>query len=231
MKISYSLGAGLAAFMLCAACGDDVGLNATADDTIIEANLAPSKACDFSVSGHVLPRGKFDIALGGVSGSEACDNGYTLDLRVENPNQQDVVYTSAEVSLLTANYEKILFNRDSKSPLPNPFESIIAVPGAAGSRVVVPVLAIPKAYGHQLDKFAAAGDTLTLKLVLHGQAKSGAEVESRELVYPVELCVGCMTRCLQRDIIAKDLTVDDVYGNSCRDDANADDRICVDPGC
>ena len=211
----------LISLLLAAACGSDVKLNgADGDgDVIIRAHLAPDESCALDTSSRILSRGTFDIQF-----ADPCRAGYDLNLLVENASSDDIVFDEAEITLKTAMDQTIVFASGDAS-IPNPFRSHLLAPIDAMASAVVTAQVIPPAYAQFLQDFVD-GEILA-RVELHGQTDRGASVTSRTLTYPVDICEGCLTLCLQRDVTDQNLTRKDAYGGECQDDAHADGRICI----
>jgi hypothetical protein len=193
-----------------------------------------------------LPVGSFDISPGGVPGSVACDTSYVVNLLVNSNLRANAKYAtgraepnylrihSAEVHLMTLQKETILFNRNPKTTLPNPFTVTTAnvlspSDGTSPSRGLAVVEAIPSAYADQLDRFK--DKQIIAEITIFGTTLGDVDIDFKPFAYPIQLCDGCLTLCHNRDILLNDLDLDEVYGMDCRDNAGQDGRICVDNGC
>lgn len=207
--------------VLCAfsgACGKDVMLNDAEiedADIVIRAHLAPDADCKLDKDSRVLSRGQFDI-----EGED--QSGYDLNLLVDNRTSDNVVFDEAEVTLATPQEQTIVFGTDP--PLPNPYVTGAVAPISPEASAVVTVRAIPAAYAFSFGDFVDGELAVTVEL--HGKTDAGKSVKSRTLKFPVEICGGCLVRCLE-DVIDGGMTLDDVYGSECADDACADGRPCV----
>lgn len=216
--------------VLVVACSNDVMVNGGGESAIvIRAHLSPDATCGLDVDSRVLSRGVFDIAEGGAPGSDACRHGYDLNLLVDNGSREDVVFESVEVRIGTIDDRTIVFSA-ADPPLPNPLTWVVLSPIAADSSAVVTAQVIPQAYAPFLLDFVDGSINLAVKL--HGTTDGGVKVSSREQMYPVDICDGCLTMCYQNDVIdGLGMTPEEVYGETCPDDAGSDGRVCIDTDC
>lgn len=214
-------------------------------------NLHVDAECIASATGGsqqlFLPVGEFDIATSGAPGSgNYCDTSYYMNLLVNSnlranakgatgraePNILQI--HSAKVHLMTLRRETLEFDPDEGNTLPNPFQVTTANTlepslGGTPSVGVVPVEAIPRTYAHQLGKFR--NSQILAEIQIFGTTLGDVDIDFKPFVYPIQLCDGCLTRCLDRDVLMNDLDVEDLYGDECQDDAGQDGRVCIDPGC
>lgn len=199
-----------------------------ADNLFVMAALGSDEGCDFVADpGRALDRALFDISEGASLGSDACAGGYIAHLLVDNPNSETVLVEGAEVKLTTIDDRTIVFS-SADPPLLNPYRSTVASP-VGGGRGVAAVELVPGVYAPFLSDFV--GGKLLASVTLSGTTGDGSDVGSNGFDLAIEICDGCRTVCLQRDVYDAGLVVDDVTGNSCRDSSGADDRFCIDPGC
>lgn len=218
-------------------------------------NLAVDSACKATASTgsgtQFIPVGQFDISTGGIpkgmtKHTTECDTSYYMNLMVNSnlrPNAKAATgraepnilqIHSAEVHLMTLKRETIAFDRNKANVLPNPFlvttaNTLQPASGTTPSIGVVSIEAIPRDYAHQLDKFASS--QILAEVQVFGTTLGDVDVDFKSFVYPIQLCDGCLTRCLNKDIISNNLDVDTVYGNDCQDDAGQDGRVCIDTKC
>lgn len=217
----------------------------------VDFNLVPTAECVYDPSGDVefYGEGYYDISVSGAessAGLRACARSYVLNLRVNSglrssldqeqgraePNVLQV--TRVEVLLLTTQGEVLSFG-DDDGALSNPFQvttTISLEPTSTGepSRGVAKVEAIPVAYGEQLGQFA--GQQILAQVQLFGRTLGDVEVDFQPYSYPIRICEGCMSLCLNDDIVAAGLTSDEVLdADECQDNSGADGRICIDPNC
>ena len=59
----------------------------------------------------------------------------------------------------------------------------------------------------------------------------GVDIDFRPFTFPIQLCMGCLYRCMQADVVDEGLDPIEVYGDECPDNAGADGRLCIDPDC
>ncbi|MDD9934910.1 MAG: hypothetical protein OXT09_14970 [Myxococcales bacterium] len=209
-------------------------------------NVPPSNDCVYmpSQSGDLfIPRGLFDISEGGRSDSDSdyCARSYNMNLQVNSflRSSQDeglgraepniLQLHSAEVTLMTLEKVIIHFDRPGEE-LPNPFlvttnNSIFTSDGKTPALGIAPVEAIPAAYAPQLDGWI--GNQILVQVQIFGTTTGDVDIDLKPFVYPVEICSGCLTIC--REDLGSGLSIDDLIGDQCDDNAGADDRFCIDP--
>jgi hypothetical protein len=174
-------------------------------------------------------------------GSTGCTAPYVLHLLLHasyDPDAPDapaepgiLQFHSAQVELMTSESQTIVFDRGDA--LPNPF--LVTTNGSlsfdalehAGDGIVA-IETIPVDYAAQLDSFVD-GQILARVQVL-GTTTTDVDVELEPFVYPIELCSGCLQVC-QSELTRNGSSEEDVYAGECPDNAGADGRICIDPGC
>lgn len=211
-------------------------------------NLIPDADCIVSPeqgANPFLPMGSYDISPG-VNGSNSCNQPYVLNLLVNSflrPNgdptqgraEPNVLQLhSAEVRLMDINRATILFDR-LDPPLPNPFlvttsNSLFPTDGANPSTAVASVEVIPSAYAPELDNFAEEQQQILAEIQIFGTTTGDVDVDFKPFVYTIQVCDGCMQVC--RADIPEEKSDEEVYGeDTCRDNAGADGRVCVDERC
>ncbi|MGD8862980.1 MAG: hypothetical protein PVI30_23405 [Myxococcales bacterium] len=197
----------------------------------VDANLRMDATCQVSVNDPLgAGEGTVDISPGGDGNGDGCRNPYLLRLRVRSDAPAPVLVSSARVELRTVADQRILFDR-LNPPLPNPFMQAVAspVPTSDGEDYGVVIFdALPSVYQEQLDSFA--GTSVLIEVQLQGETGGGDTVVSNTFTFPVEVCDGCLTTCLQ-EVLDVGLIVDEVPGATCGDSTSADGRTCVDPEC
>jgi hypothetical protein len=230
-----------------------LGLSACAPagtSAYVSFNIPPDGSCTVTPvvsGGKFIPEGQFDIS-GKKGDHEFCDTPYYLNLLVNSnlraskdttlgraePNVLQI--TSAEVRLMDINHATMTFNK-VKPALPNPFlvvanNTLSPSQGGDPSVGIAVVRAIPTDYAHQLVKYAIpVSQEILVEVQLFGTTIGNEDIDFKPFTYPVRICDGCLTRCLASDVMAHGLTPGDIYGTDCPDNAGADGRVCVDPGC
>jgi hypothetical protein len=202
----------------------------------VSANVAPDEECILNAEGSAqLPIGLFDVS-GGFNGNDGnCNKGYRVNLLAYSCLQganDTLQLHSAEVLLKVTSGEPILFDRFD-TVLPNPFlvvgnSTIFPMRDDGPSSGVITIEAIPTAYAEQLDEFD--DKQVHAEIRVYGTTVGDSDVDLNPFLYPINICDGCLTLCAAN--IPADVSFDDVYGEgTCRDNAGADARICVDTSC
>jgi hypothetical protein len=233
----------LLALLACAACAPE------GPSGFVTFNVKPDQNCVFTAeagSNLFFPIGRYDISTGGVVGSENCNAPYVVHLLVNSflrPNSDTMLgraepnilqLHSAEVKLMTIRRQPIAFDREDPV-LPNPFlvttnNSLFPAQGSTPSTGIAAVEIIPTNYAAQLDGFI--GGQILAEIQIFGTTTGDVDVEFKPFVYPVEICDGCLTKCLSRDILARMMSVEeDVIKDECDDNSSSDGRYCIDPEC
>lgn len=218
----------------------------------IDFNLVPDQECVYDPTGDVslyYGVGYYDIAeSGGPDGEDErfCARPYTLSLRVNSglrsnvdqelgraePNVLQV--NRVEVTLMTLQQEVLSFP-DAEVTLPNPFRvtttfTLDPTDSDEPSRGVARVDVVPAQYASQLSQFV--GDQILVEVQMFGTTLGDVDVEFQPYLYPIRICDGCMSLCLENDLTKNSLTPEDVLdADSCQDNAGADGRLCIDPNC
>ena len=217
-------------------------------------NVVPNQNCEYSPQtggGKFYPIGLYDIAQNGdpKSGGTACFRPYVVNLLVNSYLRSNINTTlgraepnvlqlhNAEVKLTDINGSTIVFDRDKKNILPNPFSvstnnSLFPSTGTTPSTGIASLEAVPKVYSSQLDSFATNNAQIQAHIQIFGTTTGDVDVNFKPFVYPIEICDGCLTACLSR-VVGTDakLTRMEAVKNNCDDNAGADDRVCFDPDC
>jgi hypothetical protein len=172
------------AIAIACACGDELFVNAHVglDD---DCEVRPDDE-------HAVERPVFDLALGGTTGSEVCDDPFVAQLWVENPNGERARVDEAEVRLTTLSRELLRFDT-SEVALPNPFLVSAAGPLPADGSGVIEVEAVPRDYARALGDFV--GESILVTMTLFGETADGSELESGHFTLPLSICDGCRTLC------------------------------------
>lgn len=217
----------------------------------IDFNLVPDQECIYSADGDVtfFGVGRYDIS---TSGRPALDTGYCarsyfLHLRVNSALRKnaDEPLGRAEPNVLQINQVEVTlrdvgtgavidFTRGSTT-LPNPFLvtttiSLEPSDGDEPSRNVASFEAIPSSYAPLLNNFV--GGQVLAEVQLYGTTLGDVNVDFKPYSYPIQICEGCLSLCEDMDLIQRGRTREDVIpDNVCDDDAGADGRVCIDPGC
>lgn len=211
-------------------------------------NLMPDQSCVVSPevgANFFLPIGQFDVSNGAMGNTTGCRDSYVLNLLVNSYLRSNADATlgraepnilqihSAEVRLMSLDRRTIVFNRESQV-LPNPFlvttnNSLQPTSGETASTGIAAVEAIPIAYAAQLDRFD--GKQILAEIQIFGTTTGDTDIDFKPFVYPINICVGCLSVCLDRDVLENMLDPEDLYGDTCPDNAGADGRVCIDPDC
>jgi len=207
-------------------------------------NLAPDSSCIVSPeqgANPFIPIGRYDISNGFNGDGNSCDRPYILNLLVNSylrPNADSnlgraepniLQLHSAEVHLMDINRATILFDR-GETILPNPFlvntnNSLFPTDSSSPSTAVAAVETIPTAYAQQLDDFS--GQQILAEIQIFGTTTGDVDIDLKPFVYTIAICDGCLTLCLAAE--DPEASLDDLYGeDTCRDNASADGRICLD---
>ena len=204
--------------------------------------------------------GTFDILKAGVKTplkgvkekdlpENLCSNPYMMSMLVNSNLRQNAKAAtgraepnilqihSAEVRLMSLDKATLLFERkvDGKLvSLPNPFvvtanNTLRPSTGTEPSVGVVTVEAIPVPYATLLDGFR--DQQILAEVQIFGTTIGDVDIDFKPFTFPIQLCMGCLHRCLKADIEDKGIDPLEVYGEECPDNAGADGRICVDPDC
>lgn len=209
-------------------------------------NLAPDSSCVVSpeASDLFVPIGSYDISTGYMNRTNNCDAPYVMNLLVNSylrPNSDTTLgraepnvlqLHSAEVRLMDITRATIAFDA-GEDVLPNPFQVttnnvLFPTMSTTPSTAVASVEVIPKAYAAQLVNFV--GEQILAEIQIFGTTTGDVDVDLKPFVYTIQICDGCLT--LSACNIPEEMSLDEVYGEeTCRDDASADGRVCVDRGC
>ena len=217
----------------------------------IDFNLVPDQDCHYDPSGTVefYGVGYFDISDSGRPGKGTgnCAHSYFLHLRVNsglrsNKDQQlgraepnVLQVTQVEVTLMDGATGAVIdFNRGGVS-LENPFLltttiSLEPSDGTQPGRNVAAIEAIPVAYAGLLNNFV--GGQVMAEIQMYGTTLGDVNVDFKPFRYPIQICKGCLSMCVQADITDKNMNLDDVKPSGvCSDNAGYDGRVCYDPDC
>lgn len=228
---SATYGIGLIAVISALGCNDAVDLNAAQSEAFIIGNASLDSACNPQLE-RSLGNGVFDIASGGdwaeARKSQGCATPYVLNLVVEGPSGEVAVFDEASVTLIDSEYGGPI-SFDDQSRLPNPYKVLTS--GSAGGKTeqgVIPAAVIPAKYKDGLGDYTGEGIEVAVKL--KGTTRSGKTVSTQGFRFPLRICRGCLAFC--SFVFDPEVTEEDIYGaGTCRDNAGADGRICIDPGC
>jgi hypothetical protein len=214
----------------------DSSIGCGPNGAFVSANVAPDQDCILNAQGSPqLPIGLFDVSSGFHGEDGTCGTGYRVNLLAYSCLQganDTLQLHSAEILLKVASGETILFDR-LDPPLPNPFlavgnSTIFPMRDDAPSSGIITVEAIPAAYAAQLDDFD--GQQVYAEIRVYGTTVGDSDVDLDPFRYPIEICDGCLTLCA--GAIPPEATLDEIYGEgACRDNAGADDRVCIDGSC
>jgi hypothetical protein len=202
----------------------------------VSFNIPPDSECIFAPASMLFTSsGSLDL---GFEGSEICGKkSYFLHLLVNSnlkSNARDstgraepnvLQITEADVRLMDNNKATLDF-KDAK--FPNPFRvqtnnSLRPTTSRDPTMGVVAVEAIPSAYAPKLDQFV--DKTMLIEVQIYGSTTGDVDIDFRPFVYPVAICRGCNTVCLDT-LEGGDLST--VYGDQCADNSGHDGRPCVD---
>lgn len=135
---------------------------------------------------------------------------------------------------MTQQQEELSFP-EADLALPNPFLvtttfSLDPTDSNEPSRGVAKVDVIPTAYAEQLQQFV--GSQVLVEVQMFGTTLGDVDVEFQPYLYPIRICDGCMSLCLDDDLVKNNLAPEDVLdADACQDGAGAEGRICIDPNC
>jgi len=212
----------------------DVATGCGPNGAFTAAILAPDEECVLSADSRKIPTGLYDVSSGFDGEGGSCDAPYVVAVLLYSCLQginDTLQIHSAQVRLQDINRSTIAFDRFT--PLPNPFlvtsnTAIFPMRDDGPSPGVAAVEIIPTVYAEQLDGFD--GQQLLAEIQLFGTTVGDVDVELEPFVYPIRICNGCLTLCGAH--LPPELSAEEIYGEGvCRDNASADDRICVDSSC
>lgn len=209
--------------------GPDSGFAAADADAWIVAAVQPDGDCVVAYDNPIVPIGLYD--LGNGDPGPGCNKSYRVTLQLASAGRDVLELHDAQITLMDLEQRTIVFNRDAQQ-LANPLSFIgtrILLPPAESDRTthgVITVDLIPAAYAAQLDAFD--GQQILAEIRLNVTGGSGSRVSIPAFVYPIDLCIGCLSICLTS---LEDQNLDDVYGDDCTDNAAADGRLCIDADC
>jgi hypothetical protein len=222
--------------------GNGAGPNAAGLSGFVAFNLAPDADCIYvgRAGSDFVPVGLYDLARRDDVTDHACDRPYVMHLlamarrRPTGPPSRDtqLLLHSGSVTLITSEGETIRFD-DGAQPLPNPFEvttnGSLTLPrdGWPGEGVAA-VEAIPLPYAAQLTPYI--GEQIRVRVQLFGTTPDDDDLALQPFIYAIELCSGCLITC-GSELQAASMTREDALGDGCADEAGADGRLCVEPGC
>jgi hypothetical protein len=212
---------------------DDAGAQDAGNSPVsISFNLKAGRDCNYSASQSVVftPVGLYDVLNQGT----CHDHPYTAHLFVrsvwQNKMPGDQLHIdSATITLQTVDQPTIQFGTDQ---LPNPYTATTSVTFASASEVeqlgVAALRVIPGSYRPALAKFS--DKQILAKIQLHGTTTSGEKIDATPFVYPIQICVHCLTFC---NSTPNDMMQDrqDFVGAICDDNSGNDDRVCFDADC
>jgi hypothetical protein len=192
----------------------------------------------------IITTGKWDIGAG--KSKDTCQHSYFMTLLVNSnlkANANDstgraepdvLLITHADILIMDKGQAALPFNKKDGTPdpaYPNPYRvqtssSIEPTTSTTATQQTVPIEAIPKIYADKLANYA--GDSIMLEVSLFGTTTGDVDVDFRPFLYPVAICAGCLSRCMN-GLEAKDVSA--LQANKCTDNAPQDDRYCIDTGC
>jgi hypothetical protein len=174
-----------------------------------------------------------DVAEGGLS-SSSCLDPYRVHAWVKSLSRDALFIEGAEVTLRSLDRRAIVFNR-VEPVLPNPYEVAIGELALSPAETdttdgVIALDLMPDRYIAQLDRFDGKRIIADVKLIARNEG--GERVVSASTTFGIDLCVRCLTMCLERDVFDEGLTPDVLSDPAlCQDNAGADGVICFDPDC
>ena len=219
-------------------------------------NLMPNSQCVYSPdigTSNFFPIGLYDIAPGGgeLIGQDpttSCRGPYFVHLLVNSflrPNADAMLgraepnilqLHSAEVKLMSIQRQSIRFTNDAGEVVfPNPFlvptnNSLFPATGSTPATGVAAIEVIPADYAPFFDNEDFVGAQILAEIQIFGTTTGDVDVEFKPFLYPIEICYGCLTLCASA-IDGEELTMEEVIGGECDDNAGADGRYCIDPEC
>jgi hypothetical protein len=216
-------------------------------------NVKPDETCMYSKEsddGNAIPTGKYDILRGGsvTTKSDGCLRPYFVHLLVNSflransdatlgraePNILQLDH--AEVRLMDIQKRTIVFGDGSDKPLFNPFLVTTnnslqpAASTKAATTGIATVEAIPVAYADFLDDPMFENQQILAEIQIFGTTTGDVNIDFKPFVYPIEICRGCLNRCLSA-LTAMGKSPMDLTDGFCADNAGADGRYCIDDGC
>jgi hypothetical protein len=212
---------------------DDAGTaqDAGTPPVITLFNLRPDHDCRYYAEpvNVFYPTGRYDIATQGN-----CDHPYMAHLLVRSTWQNKTSVTqllhvdSATITLETTDKNPVQFG-DGK---PNPFltTTSLSFESADNGEMygVAELEVVPVGYKAGLTQFA--DQQIYALIELHASTSSKRAVEAMTFLYPIEICIGCLTVCTSY-LDAQKLTREDLIGDHCDDESGNDERVCIDTGC
>lgn len=219
-----------------------VGCAPEGSSAFVTKNLNVSSDCTAQTDDLGLPTGKWDVG-GAGNGGTACINSYFMNLLVNSNLKSNanaptgraepnvLLITYADIRLMDKNQATLNFN-DAK--LPNPYRvrtasSLDPTTSDIAVTTIVPIEAIPKAYAGRLNTPKYVGDSILLEVTLGGTTTGDVDVDFRPFLFPVAICNGCLSRCMNSFSSDKDIAT--LTADKCNDNFAQDDRYCIDPDC
>jgi hypothetical protein len=228
-RISKPLYLGLLLSQL--ACNDAVDLNAATSEAFISGHAGLDAQCEFKTD-RLVGKGLFDIARGAdwetVARSNGCSQPYTLNLVVDSASDELVLFTRADVRMVTPASGATIEFPETERSLPNPYNVLVSGRIPSDKREgVITVDVIPTQYAGTLEMFV--GEDIAVDVQLSGVQRSGSRVTTQTFRFPVAICKGCLVVC--GGDLDESVTDEEIYGNACPDNTAADGRLCVDHAC
>jgi hypothetical protein len=167
---------------------------------VVGGVIGPNETCILDVGNPRLTRGALDVAAFEVSYSMTpVLFNQLINLSTQgappraDPNVVNVV--RAEVELRDVNGAPFLLGA-----LPNPFTVPATgfIPSSDGTSAGVglgDVEVVPPAYGEELR--AIGTGTIVAAVRVLGVTAGGADVESSEFIWPIDICTGCLFACVR----------------------------------
>lgn len=207
----------------------------------VSKNLLLDSNCEVNVDDtKFLAVGEYDIAGSTTVRSPMCQRSYYLHVVVNSqlkananaatgraePNVLQI--SEAEITLVDIEQQGVI----TFKKLPNPFrvKSNITLEPSSGTDPTqgeVPIEAIPLGYAPELTDFV--GQQIMAEVKIFGTTLGDIDIDFATFEFPIHICQGCLTVCKSK--VPSTASKDDIYGDHCNDNAGADDRICVNPGC
>jgi len=209
----------------------------------VSKNLILDSSCKVNIDDtEFLAVGLYDIAGSTTMRNRGCGRSYYMHLVVNSslkanansatgraePNVLQI--TEAEVSLIDIEQQGLV---PFKNSLPNPFRvkaNITLQPTTSSDPTMgeVPIETIPVGYASGLSGFV--NQQIMAEVKIFGTTLGDVDVDFRPFSFPINICQGCLTKCLNTDF-EMGATKQDIYGDECDDNGGQDNRVCLIDDC
>ncbi len=175
---------------------------------VAEGVLTLDEMCTVTATNALLAQGTLDVSTGAPATLRPNGITYTIAVRVGNqlinngnriyPLMADpdrIIIDHMEVTLLDSSEATV-----GLAGLPNPF--LVPADGAVASTAsmdptlgIAAATVIPDSYGQALGAAFPAGGPILVRVRVIGTTAGGATLTSGPVLFPINLCVGCLFQC------------------------------------